>query len=49
MENSNDGAVSVLKGTSGGITTTGAVTFGAGTLGVAGRDAQIGVRIGRVG
>jgi hypothetical protein len=45
-ENGTDGAVSFLKGTASGLTTTGSLTFGAGTLGISGRDAQVGVRLG---
>ncbi|MDN3354428.1 FG-GAP-like repeat-containing protein [Actinomadura sp. DC4] len=48
-ENGTDGAVSVLPGTSTQVTGTGSWTFGAGTLGVTGLDAQIGVRTGRTG
>ena len=46
-ENGTDGAVSVLLGTATGVTATGSVTFGAGTLGVTGKDAQVGIRQGR--
>jgi len=48
-ENGTDGAVSALNGTTNGVTGTGSQTFGAGTLGITGRDAQIGVRQGRDG
>jgi hypothetical protein len=48
-ENGTDGSVSVLKGTSTQVTGTGSWSFGAGTLGVSGLDAQIGVRTGRKG
>ena len=48
-ENGTDGAVSVLPGTSTGVTATGSATWGAGTLGISGRDAQVGVRQGRIG
>jgi hypothetical protein len=48
-ENGTDGAVSVLKGTSTHVTATGSWSFGAGTLGVSGLDAQIGVRTGHKG
>lgn len=48
-ENGTDGAVSVLKGTATQVTGTGSWSFGAGTLGVSGLDAQVGVRIGRKG
>ena len=48
-ENGTDGAVSVLPGTGTQVTATGSWTFGAGTLGVSGMDAQIGVRTGRLG
>ena len=48
-ENGTDGAVSLLFGSATGITTTGAQTWGAGTLGISGLDAQIGVRQGRIG
>lgn len=48
-ENGTDGAVSVLKGTSTHVTASGSSSFGAGTLGVSGLDAQIGVRTGREG
>jgi hypothetical protein len=47
LENGTDGAVSFLNGTATGTTGTGSLTFGAGTLGITGRDAQVGVRIGR--
>ncbi|MEV5704074.1 hypothetical protein [Actinoallomurus sp. NPDC052274] len=48
-ENGTDGAVSLLKGTASGVTGTGSATIGASTLGVGGKDAQVGVRLGRVG
>jgi hypothetical protein len=48
-ENGTDGSVSVLKGTGTHVTATGSWSFGAGTLGVSGLDAQIGVRTGRQG
>jgi hypothetical protein len=48
-ENGTDGAVSVLKGTANNVTGTGSWSFGAGTLGVSGLDAQIGVRTGHKG
>ncbi len=48
-ENGTDGAVSVLLGGAVGATGTGSATFGAGTLGTSGKDAQVGVRLGRVG
>jgi FG-GAP repeat/FG-GAP-like repeat len=48
-ENSKDGAVSLLKGTASGLTGTGSVTVGASTLGISGKGAQVGVRLGRVG
>jgi hypothetical protein len=48
-ENGTDGAVSVLPGTASGVTATGSATFGAGTLGTSGKDAQVGVRQGRIG
>jgi hypothetical protein len=48
-ENGTDGAVSVLPGNASGATATGSATFGAGTLGTSGKDAQIGVRQGRIG
>lgn len=48
-ENGTDGAVSVLFGGTEGVTATGSATWGAGTLGVTGEDAQIGVRQGRDG
>jgi hypothetical protein len=48
-ENGTDGAVSSLNGGATGVTATGSQTFGAGTLGVSGVDAQIGVRQGRDG
>jgi hypothetical protein len=41
--------VSSLNGGTAGVTGTGSQTFGAGTLGISGKDAQIGVRQGRVG
>jgi hypothetical protein len=49
LENGTDGAVSLLKGTATGVTGSGSVTFGSGTLGISGRDAQVGVRLGRSG
>jgi hypothetical protein len=48
-ENGTDGSVTFLKGGTVGVTGTGSQTFGAGTLGISGRDAQIGVRQGRLG
>jgi hypothetical protein len=48
-ENGTDGAVSVLKGTANNVTGTGSWSFGAGTIGVSGLDAQIGVRTGHKG
>jgi hypothetical protein len=48
-ENGTDGAVSVLKGTGTHVTATGSWSFGSGTLGVSGLDAQIGVRTGHLG
>ncbi|GAB2815873.1 FG-GAP-like repeat-containing protein [Actinoallomurus bryophytorum] len=48
-ENGTDGAVSVLPGTAAGLTATGSATWGAGTLGTSGKDAQVGVRQGRIG
>jgi hypothetical protein len=48
-ENGTDGAVSVLLGTATGLTATGSATWGAGTLGTGGKDAQVGVRQGRIG
>lgn len=48
-ENGTDGAVIELKGTATQVTATGSSAFGAGTLGVTGLDAQIGVRTGRTG
>lgn len=48
-ENGTDGAVTVLPGGTDGVTATGSATWGAGTLGVTGVDAQIGVRQGRDG
>jgi FG-GAP repeat/FG-GAP-like repeat len=48
-ENGTDGAVSVLPGTATGLTTTGSATWGAGTIGTSGKDAQVGVRQGRIG
>jgi hypothetical protein len=47
-ENGTDGAVSVLLGGAAGVSGTGSATFGAGTLGISGLDAQVGVRLGRV-
>lgn len=49
LENGTDGAVSLLKGTATGVTGSGSVTVGSGTLGISGKDAQVGVRLGRVG
>jgi hypothetical protein len=49
QENGTDGAVSLLKGTASGVTGSGSVTVGSGTFGVSGKDAQIGVRLGRSG
>jgi hypothetical protein len=48
-ENSLDGTVSVLKGGASGVTGTGSVSFGAGTLAVTKTSAQIGLVIGRNG
>jgi hypothetical protein len=48
-ENGTDGSVSVLKGTATQVTGTGSWSFGAGTLGIAGLDAQLGVRTGHKG
>ncbi|GLY88053.1 FG-GAP repeat protein [Actinoallomurus iriomotensis] len=48
-ENGTDGAVTYLGGTASGVTATGSQGWGAGTLGVTGLDAQIGVRQGRDG
>ncbi|MDN3352976.1 FG-GAP-like repeat-containing protein [Actinomadura sp. DC4] len=48
-ENSLDGAVSVLLGGAGGVTGTGSTGFGAGTIGVTGKSAQIGRIVGRLG
>ncbi|GLY78384.1 FG-GAP repeat protein [Actinoallomurus iriomotensis] len=48
-ENSLDGCVSVLKGGTSGVTGTGSATFGAGTVGVSGKGAQLGRVIGRIG
>ena len=48
-ENSHDGAVSVLKGGTGGVTGSGSVSFGAGTAGVTGKGAQLGGVTGRNG
>jgi len=47
-ENGTDGAVSYLPGGAAGVSGTGSATFGAGTLGTSGVDAQVGVRLGRV-
>ncbi|MFL6053325.1 MAG: FG-GAP-like repeat-containing protein [Actinoallomurus sp.] len=47
LENGTDGAVSLLKGTAKGVTGSGSATIGASTLGVSGKDAQVGVRLGR--
>lgn len=47
-ENANDGTVSVLKGGSAGVTGTGSSSWGAGTVGVTGRNAQIGRVIGLI-
>jgi FG-GAP repeat len=49
LENAKDGAVTVLLGGSGDVTATGSVTVGAGTFGTSGKNAQVGVRQGRVG
>lgn len=49
LENGTDGAVSLLKGTATGVTGSGSVTVGSGTLGISGKDAQLGVRLGRSG
>jgi hypothetical protein len=49
LENGTDGAVSLLKGTAKGVTGSGSATIGASTLGVSGKDAQVGVRLGRNG
>jgi hypothetical protein len=48
-ENSLDGAVSVLAGGAAGVTGTGSTGFGAGTLAVTARSAQVGRIIGRTG
>ncbi|HEV7962093.1 MAG TPA: FG-GAP repeat protein [Actinoplanes sp.] len=48
-ENSYDGAVSLLQSGTGGVTGSGSVSFGAGTLAVSGKAAQVGGVIGRVG
>lgn len=48
-ENSKDGTVSVLRGTASGVTGTGSASFGAGTIGVTKRTAQIGLVIGNKG
>ena len=48
-ENGTDGSVSALKGGTAGVTGTGSVSFGSGTIGVSGKDAQVGVRVGRTG
>lgn len=48
-ENGSDGAASVLKGTSSHVTGTGSWSFGAGTLGISGITAEVGVRTGRTG
>ncbi|MDN3352975.1 FG-GAP repeat protein [Actinomadura sp. DC4] len=48
-ENGTDGAVSLLLGGASGVSGTGSATFGAGTLGTSGLDAQVGVRLGRMG
>jgi hypothetical protein len=48
-ENSFDGAVSVLAGGTAGVTGTGSTGFGAGTLAVTGKSAQVGRIIGRNG
>ncbi|MFB9835787.1 FG-GAP and VCBS repeat-containing protein [Actinoallomurus acaciae] len=48
-ENGTDGAVTYLGGTASGVTATGSQGWGAGTLGITGLDAQIGVRQGRNG
>jgi hypothetical protein len=47
-ENGTDGAVSFLPGGAAGVSGTGSATFGAGTLGITGLDAQVGVRVGRI-
>jgi hypothetical protein len=47
-ENGTDGAVSFLPGGAAGVSGTGSATFGAGTLGTTGLDAQVGVRVGRI-
>lgn len=48
-ENGTDGAVTVLLGAAPVVTAAGAGTYGAATLGVGGRNARIGLRVGRVG
>jgi FG-GAP repeat len=48
-ENGTDGGVSVLKGTATTLTGTGSWSFGSGSLGISGMDAQLGVRTGRKG
>ncbi|MCO5996714.1 hypothetical protein [Actinoallomurus rhizosphaericola] len=47
LENGTDGTASRLKGTAKGVTGSGSVTIGASTLGVSGKDARAGVRLGR--
>ncbi|GAA0370778.1 FG-GAP-like repeat-containing protein [Actinoallomurus spadix] len=48
-ENGTDGAVSLLKGTASGVTGSGSATIGASTLGVGGKYALVGLRLGRNG
>ncbi|MCO5995894.1 FG-GAP-like repeat-containing protein [Actinoallomurus rhizosphaericola] len=48
-ENGTDGAVSLLKGTATGVTGSGSATIGASTLGVSGKHALVGLRLGRNG
>lgn len=45
-ENANNGSVWVLSATSGGITTSGAFTFGAATVGVTPTGARFGASLG---
>jgi hypothetical protein len=48
-ENGTDGAVVYMPGSGTGLTATGSQGWGAGTLGITGLDAQVGVRQGRDG
>ncbi|WP_329249204.1 FG-GAP and VCBS repeat-containing protein [Actinoallomurus sp. NBC_01490] len=48
-ENGTDGAVVYMPGSASGLTATGSQGWGAGTLGITGVDAQVGVRQGRDG